>query len=105
MKISRHLFQIRALIPPRASSACTNRVKVLQCPRASSGPRALLGVGLLGQTQGVLGHNWFYNFFGLENLTSSVVYTFQNGHCQIESFLEKICKNDSVCEVFLILRD
>lgn len=80
-------------------------MRVLQCPSTSSGLRARLDVVLFGQTQGVLGHKWFYKFFCLENLTSSGVYTFENGHCQIGSFLEEMCKNDSVCKVFLILRD
>lgn len=82
MNVSKHLFQIRALIPPRADSSYTNRVTVrgkfvLQYPSTSSVLRVVLGIRLLDKTQDILGHNWFYYFSHLANLSSSGVHAFQ----------------------------
>lgn len=110
MKDSKHLFQMRPLIPPRADSLCTNRVtvrdkSVLQYPSTSSVLRRVLGIGLLGQTQDILGHNWFYYFSVLANLSSSGVHTFQKEHCQIGSFFEENCRNYSIWKIFHIVRN
>lgn len=101
VRISKHCFWIRALIPPWADSSWRNSDRVksgLQHLPTSSVLRSVLDIGHLGQTQDILGHNWFYYFSGLANLSSSV---FQKEHWHIVSFLEEKYRNDSIWKISL----
>lgn len=77
----------------------SDRVKSgLQHLPTSSVLRSVLDIGLLGQTQDILGHNRFYYFSSLANLSSSV---FQKEHWHIGSFLEEKYRKDSIWKISL----